>query len=128
MRRLPNRRWLAPFVALIVLTASPAHAGDAPAPPPRPNIVFILTDDLAMDLLPYMPNVLAMEQRGLAFSNYFVSDSLCCPSRASIFTGNLPHDTRVFSNTGSGGGFRKFHARGEERNTFAVALQEAGYR
>jgi N-acetylglucosamine-6-sulfatase len=130
MRTLPNRRWLAPFVALMVLTGSPARAGDAiPAPPaPHPNIVFILTDDLSMDLLPYMPNVLAMEQRGLSFSDYFVSDSLCCPARASIFTGNLPHDTRVFSNTGSGGGFQKFHDLGEEDSTFAVALRDAGYR
>jgi N-acetylglucosamine-6-sulfatase len=127
MHRLPNRRWLAPLVALIACTGSPARAGDPPAPPSHPNIVFILTDDLSMDLLPYMPNVLAMERRGLSFSHYFVSDSLCCPSRASIFTGNLPHDTRVFSNTGSGGGFRKFHARREEQNTFAVALQNAGY-
>jgi arylsulfatase A-like enzyme len=128
MRKMPNHRWLAPLVALMVFTGSPARAGDAPTPPSRPNIVFILTDDLSMDLLPYMPNVLAMEQRGLSFSHYFVSDSLCCPSRASIFSGNLPHDTRVFSNTGSGGGFQKFHARGEEQNTFAVALQNAGYR
>jgi N-acetylglucosamine-6-sulfatase len=128
MRMLRNSRWLAPLVALTVFAGSPARAGDAPAPASRPNIVFILTDDLSMNLLPYMPNVLAMEQRGLSFSHYFVSDSLCCPSRASIFTGNLPHDTRVFSNTGSGGGFQKFHARREEQNTFAVALQNAGYR
>src|SRR5262249_30977072 len=46
----------------------------------------------------------------------------------SIFTGNLPHDTRVFSNTGSGGGFEKFHARREGQSTFAVALRDAGYR
>jgi N-acetylglucosamine-6-sulfatase len=128
MRMLRNSRWLAPLVALTVFAGSPARAGDAPAPPSRPNIVFILTDDLSMDLLPYMPNVLAMEHRGLSFSHYFVSDSLCCPSRASIFTGNLPHDTRVFSNTGSDGGFQKFHVRREEQDTFAMALQSAGYR
>ena len=90
--------------------------------------MFILTDDLSMDLLPYMPHVLAMEQQGLSFSNYFVSDSLCCPSRASTFTGNFPHDTGVFSNTGADGGFQKFHDLGEEQHTFAVALQNAGYR
>jgi arylsulfatase A-like enzyme len=97
------------------------------APSSRPNIVFILTDDLSMDLLRFMPHVGAMERRGLTFNNYFVSDSLCCPSRSSIFTGNFPHDTHVFSNFGRGGGFHAFHARGEERHTFAVALQRAGY-
>jgi N-acetylglucosamine-6-sulfatase len=123
-----KRCWLAPLVALMAFAGSPARAGDAPPPPPRPNVVFILTDDLSMDLIRYMPNVIAMEQRGLSFSDYFVSDSLCCPSRASIFSGKLPHDTRVFSNTGARGGFWKFHARGEERDTFATALQDAGYR
>lgn len=93
----------------------------------RPNIVFVLTDDLSFDLLQFMPHVLAMERDGLTFNHYFVSDSLCCPSRASIFTGNLPHDTGVLGNFGLHGGFHVFHARGEERHTFAVALQRTGY-
>ena len=46
-----------------------------------------------------MPHVLAMERRGETFSNYFVTDSLCCPSRASIFTGRFPHNTHVTSNS-----------------------------
>jgi N-acetylglucosamine-6-sulfatase len=94
----------------------------------RPNIVFVLTDDLSTDLVRFMPHVVSMERHGLTFTNYFVSDSLCCPSRASIFTGNFPHDTHVFGNFGSTGGFRAFHRRGEEPHTFAVALQRAGYR
>jgi len=93
----------------------------------RPNIVFVLTDDLSMDLLRFMPHVQAMERYGLTFKNYFVSDSLCCPSRSSIFTGNLPHDTHVFTNFGPGGGFHAFYSHGEQRHTFAVALQRAGY-
>jgi N-acetylglucosamine-6-sulfatase len=93
----------------------------------RPNIVFVLTDDLSMNLLPYMPNVLQMQRSGLTFNNYFVSDSLCCPSRSSIFTGNFPHTTKVFDNEGPRGGFRQFYDRGEERHTFALALQRAGY-
>jgi arylsulfatase A-like enzyme len=94
----------------------------------RPNIVFVLTDDLSMNLLQYMPNVLAMQRQGLTLDNYFVSDSLCCPSRASIFTGNFPHDTGIYTNAGRHGGFNEFYARGEEQHTFATALQHAGYR
>jgi arylsulfatase A-like enzyme len=147
MNMLPKIRWLLPVAAVLSLAGlasaprghvdlayariqSP-HRSLAPTPDAgstRPNIVFVLTDDLSMDLLPYMPHVQAMEQQGLTFSNYFVSDSLCCPSRSSIFTGNFPHDTGVFSNTGADGGFQKFHDRGEEQHTFAVALQAAGYR
>ncbi|MEA2196995.1 MAG: N-acetylglucosamine-6-sulfatase [Solirubrobacteraceae bacterium] len=111
------------------VTPSPTRA---PVPqasgPARPNIVFVLTDDLSTDLVNYMPQVQALQARGLTFTDYFVSDSLCCPSRASIFTGNFPHDTGVFSNVGADGGFNVFHARGEEQSTFNVALQLAGYR
>jgi arylsulfatase A-like enzyme len=123
-----------------VATASqgsePARVESAPAPAPRevtakstrPNVVFVLTDDLSMNLLRYMPHVEAMQRTGMTFNNYFVSDSLCCPSRASIFTGNFPHDTHVLNNTGRHGGFDQFYSRGEEQHTFAVALQNAGYR
>ena len=97
------------------------------APGSRPNIVFVLTDDLSMNLLRFMPHVRAMERHGMTFRDYFVSDSLCCPSRASIFTGEFPHDTKVFGNFGPNGGFHEFYKRGEERHTFAVALQESGY-
>jgi arylsulfatase A-like enzyme len=100
-----------------------------PAPPAGgANIVFVLTDDLSLNLLRFMPHVRAMERHGVTFANYFVTDSLCCPSRSSIFTGNFPHDTRVFSNFGRDGGFQTFYDRGEERHTFALALQRAGYR
>jgi arylsulfatase A-like enzyme len=89
--------------------------------------VFVLTDDLSMNLLRYMPHVIAMEHRGLTFDDYFVSDSLCCPSRASILTGNFPHDTGIFGNYGPNGGFPEFYRRDEARRTFAVALQRSGY-
>ena len=100
----------------------------APAHTQRPNIVFVLTDDLAWNLVRYMPHVLAMERQGETFSNYFVTDSLCCPSRASIFSGRFPHDTKVISNSPPYGGYPVFHARGEERQTFATQLQRVGYR
>ncbi len=93
----------------------------------RPNIVFVLTDDLSANLLQFMPHVRAMEREGTTFENYFVADSLCCSSRASILTGEFPHNTGVLNNSGAYGGFRAFHQRGEERHTFAVALRRAGY-
>jgi hypothetical protein len=101
-----------------------SEAGGAAA---RPNIVFVLTDDLSVNLVQFMPHVLAMERAGLTFEDYFVSDSLCCPSRASIFTADFPHDTGVFSNFGPGGGFRAFYRHGNERHTFPLGMQRAGY-
>jgi N-acetylglucosamine-6-sulfatase len=121
-------------------SSSPGHTGATAAHgtggagrgvragPAHPNIVFVLTDDLAWNLVRYMPHVRAMQGTGETFGNYFVTDSLCCPSRASILTGRFPHDTRVFDNSPPEGGYAVFHRRGEEAQTFAVALQRAGYR
>ena len=94
----------------------------------QPNIVFILTDDLAWNLVQFMPHVRQMQKDGVTFSNYFVTDSLCCPSRSSIFTGRYPHDTGVFRNTGRDGGYHVFVERGHENATFATWLSAAGYR
>jgi len=98
-----------------------------PTPLGSPNIIFVLTDDLSLNLLQYMPHVLKMEQHGATFANYFVSDSLCCPSRSSIFTGEFPHNTGVFRNKEPDGGYGGFNSHGNEPNTFAVALQRMGY-
>jgi N-acetylglucosamine-6-sulfatase len=94
----------------------------------RPNIVFILTDDLAWNLVQYMPHVLKMQKDGITFANYFVTDSLCCPSRSSIFTGRYPHDTGIFRNVGKEGGYIAFRDRGHEKETFADTIQAAGFR
>src|SRR5947209_2550018 len=94
----------------------------------RPNVVFVLTDDLAWNLVRYMPHVQALQRRGVTFSRYFVTDSLCCPSRSAIFTGRFPHDTGIFTNTGSDGGFNAFLTRGWESHTYATALAPLGYR
>jgi arylsulfatase A-like enzyme len=102
--------------------------GAAPAAGAKPNIVFVLTDDLSRDLVRYMPAVKALARRGMSFRNYFVSDSLCCPSRSSIFTGQFPHDTGVFNNTGTDGGIGAFFNRGDERHAFNINLQSHGYR
>jgi arylsulfatase A-like enzyme len=110
----------------------PASTNTTPAGGPvassPPNIVFVLTDDLSMNLVQYMPHVLGLQQAGLTFGSYFVSDSLCCPSRSSIFTGEFPHNTGVFTNYGNDGGFRIFHRLGDERRAFNLALQRQGYK
>jgi N-acetylglucosamine-6-sulfatase len=115
-----------PHRATPIATAAVRGRGANAANPP--NIVFILTDDLAMNLAQYMPNVQAMQKNGTTFSNYFVTDSLCCPSRSSIFTGKFPHNTGVFTNQPPEGGYEAFLAHGNEPLTFAVALRQAGYK
>jgi arylsulfatase A-like enzyme len=89
---------------------------------------MVLTDDLSMNLVPYMPQVQALAEQGTTFADYTVTDSLCCPSRSSIFSGRFPHDTGIYTNGGRDGGFPTFKSRGEESSTFATDLQQAGYR
>ena len=105
-----------------------ALPADHPAPPGSPNIVFVLTDDLAMNMVQYMPHVLKMQRDGMTFARYFVTDSLCCPSRTSIFTGEFPHDSGVFRNGGDDGGFGAFMSHRDDQRSFAVALQRGGYK
>jgi N-acetylglucosamine-6-sulfatase len=123
------RRFLAPAVVLgLVAGCSPSAAQPDRTNAGRTNIVMILTDDLATNLVQYMPHVQALERQGTTFANYTVTDSLCCPSRSSIFSGRFPHDTGIYTNGGQDGGFQTFKSRGEESSTFATDLQQAGYR
>jgi len=95
---------------------------------PRPNFVFILTDDLSWNLVSHMPHVMAMEKAGERLTRYYVVDSLCCPSRSAIFTGEYPHDDGVYTNVGADGGYESYVSNGDNNKSFAVALQKAGYR
>ena len=131
---------LARAVAVVLLTAVAAAGCTSPAAihpkPPRPsatgdrsrpNFVFVLTDDLSWNLVSHMPHVLALERAGTTMSRYYVVDSLCCPSRSAIFTGEYPHDDGVFTNGGADGGYFAFNQHGDQRKSFAVALHDAGY-
>jgi arylsulfatase A-like enzyme len=103
-------------------------AGGAPTAGARPNIVFVLTDDLSWNLLPYMREVRRMQRDGMTFRQFMVSDSLCCSSRATIFTGEFPHNTGVLGNNPPTGGYQAFRAHGDLGRSVAVALHRAGYR
>jgi N-acetylglucosamine-6-sulfatase len=122
-------------LALAACTSASSSKTAPPGPPPhvssRPNIVFVLTDDLSTNLLPYMPHVRALAEAGTSFRNYYVVDSLCCPSRAAIFTGLYPHDDGVYANGGPGrtdGGYSAYNRFGNPAKSFAVPLQSAHYR
>ena len=118
-------------VALTGSSSSAGIRGHGAVAGQRPNIVFVLTDDLAWNLVTsrFMPHVIQLERDGETFTRYVVSDSLCCPSRSTIFTGLFPHDTGVFTNVGRDGGYYAFthHKPNLETRTFAVATQRAGY-
>ncbi len=110
--------------------ATPAAATPAvQAPVVRPNIVFILTDDEDTALHAVMPKTKALlHDAGTTFDNYFVTYSLCCPSRATTLRGQYPHSSGVRGNTPPLGGFATFRALGRETSIIANWLGAAGYR
>jgi arylsulfatase A-like enzyme len=73
-------------------TAAPAHA--------RPNVLLIMTDDQrADDTMDVMPQTRQwFEDGGTRFSRFFATTPLCCPSRASVFSGRYTHNHGVATN------------------------------
>lgn len=78
-------------------------AGAAISAPSRPNILFILSDDLRPDLSCYgshvkTPNLDKLADRGVRFANAWVQYPLCNPSRTSMLTGRHPTTTGALVN------------------------------
>jgi N-acetylglucosamine-6-sulfatase len=90
----------------------------------RPNIILILTDDQPHHTIQYMPTVHnVLMKQGVTFENGYVTTPLCCPSRASILSGQYAHNHKVYTNRMPLGGAAKF----DDSKSFAIWLQQAGY-
>ncbi|MBU2547825.1 MAG: sulfatase [Proteobacteria bacterium] len=93
---------------------------------PRPNFIFILSDDHRWDMLGVMghpflqtPHMDRLAHEGVLFENAFVTTSLCSPSRASFLTGQYASVHGVRNN---------FSRWDERRNrTFLERFKNAGY-
>lgn len=94
----------------------------------RPNILYVLTDDMSEDLLPYASEALRLAAEGTTFDSFVYANSLCCPSRASILSGKYPHNTGVLTNSSQFGDGGLGDFLDDEDSTVAVRLKEAGYR
>jgi N-acetylglucosamine-6-sulfatase len=94
----------------------------------RPSVVVILTDDQRFDTLWAMPQVHnLLAEHGVTFKNAFVTNSFCCPSRATILTGNFSHTTGIYGNVPPHGGAPDFRKYGDDKSTIATWLQADGY-
>ncbi len=106
-----------------------ANSTPTATPGPPASIVFVLTDDLDEQSLPYMPKSLSLiADQGVRFTNSFVATSLCAPSRATILTGLYAHNHGVLTNVAPRGGYPNFVAAGRESSTVATWLKAGGYR
>jgi N-acetylglucosamine-6-sulfatase len=95
-----------------------------PGLPTRPDLIVINTDDQRWDTLSAMPEVRRLlGAHGITFTNSFVTTSFCCPSRASLFTGQYSRHTGVYQDNPPDGGAPAF----DDRSTIATWLRAAGY-
>ena len=110
------------FLGLIFLQSGTTAERDA-----RWNFIVILTDDQTLDSLPHDPPVMPYLQsrtgdpndHWIVFRDGFVNTPLCCPSRATLLSGEYAHNHGVLDNDL---GFRF-----DEQRTIATALHAAGY-
>ncbi|WP_439130893.1 sulfatase family protein [Polaribacter sp.] len=95
----------------------------------KPNFLFVLVDDQPFDALessgryPFLktPNMQRLQNEGVTFNNYYVTQSICSPSRASFLTGTYPHIHGVNQNN------RHVDPDWETYKPYNSHLQKAGY-
>lgn len=123
-------------------TATAAHAAAA-LPAGRPNIITLMLDDLdersLADLLAsrgqldaahaagWIPNIAALLAGGTRFSNSFVVNAVCCPSRASYLSGQYVQNHGVLTVAKGISYWMNGSGAGGEQETIATWLQRAGY-
>ncbi|MEO7298235.1 MAG: sulfatase, partial [Verrucomicrobiota bacterium] len=89
---------------LFILCLFPSLLVTAAEPPSKPNVLFIMSDDLTCVLGCYghgemkTPNIDRLARRGVLFERAYCQYPLCNPSRASLMTGRRPDTTQVVGN------------------------------
>ena len=120
------RALLVSGVALLALGAGVLAAGKARGATTGANVVFILTDDMSSSELAGMPNVQSLiAGEGTTFNEAYVSFPLCCPSRATMLSGQYMHNHGVRGNLPPNGSWFRF--RSHESDDLPVWLQGDGY-
>jgi N-acetylglucosamine-6-sulfatase len=100
---------LAALTLTALLSIGTGARQPAAAAPPAPNIVLLLLDDARLDDLSAAPSIQRrVAERGATVRNFYSSFPLCCPARATLLTGQYPHNHRVLGNFAPQGGFTKF--------------------
>ncbi|MDZ7587214.1 MAG: sulfatase-like hydrolase/transferase [Patescibacteria group bacterium] len=95
------------------------------------NVIVFMVDDL--DSASFyqlvnnnkLPNIkYYLIDKGATFNNSFVTESICCSSRATFLTGMYSHNTGVYNVVGAEGGEKNFH---QYNNNLPIWLQSLGY-
>src|SRR5262245_36341519 len=124
-RRRVTAMVLAGVVAFLAIHAAAGARPVSADRDGRPNILVVMTDDMAatdVALMPHVQKLLA--SKGTTFADAVDSFPLCCPARATFITGQYAHNHGVKGNFYPYGWYG-FKHRG---NTLPSWLQDAGYR
>lgn len=101
----PSPRAVATFVLLTLLLAQPGGAEAQTSPATRPNVLFLISDDLNTflgsygDPLAKTPHIDRLAARGVRFDRAYCTFPSCGPSRNSMLTGLYPNSTGILRNT-----------------------------
>jgi len=95
----------------------------------KPNIIFIMSDDHAMNAVScygnsvnQTPNIDRIANEGTRFSNSFCTNSICAPSRAVLLTGKYSHINRHINNSVSFDGTQQTFPKILQQNNYQTAL------
>ena len=138
------------YIFWLWMAAAAAVAQEESAVANRPNFIVILTDDQdqQLDSMKYMPKVKKhLTDEGVYFNHHYATVALCCPARASLWTGKAAHNTNVtnlkppygeihglnksYMMTDSLiliGGYPKFVEEGWNSKWLPVYMQKSGYK
>lgn len=147
LRDVPGWAALVVSVALAIVVGASCGSPDMDLVPPeqppsedgqsvagaRTNVIVVLLDDLdthgfeqLMADPSLMPNVRAyLADGGTQFTQSFVSNSVCCPSRATFLTGKYSHNNGTYALFGLTGGYGVFS--NIQNDALGAWMQDAGY-
>ena len=109
----------------------------------RPNIIFILVDDMGYGDLGcfgqkkfHTPNIDKIATEGMRFTDFYSGSTICAPSRSVLMTGQHTGHTRIRGNMCTVGGSIGYKGNRQVRRMFLTeedqtvghVLQKAGYR
>ncbi|MBI3486469.1 sulfatase [Candidatus Daviesbacteria bacterium] len=76
-----------------------SHAATASA---QPNIIVLMSDDQTLAQQAFLPKINSLiRDQGTNFTNFFTTNSLCCPSRATFLSGQYSHNNNVWDDQGT---------------------------
>ncbi len=109
---------------MFLIACEPANQQEQ-LPTQQPNIIYIMADDHAFQAISAYgfdlietPHIDRLAKEGMLFTQSFVTNSICGPSRATLLTGKFSHENGFY---GNGDRFNP------DQPTFPGMLQQAGY-